>query len=539
MTKPRSDVAFTPAVKTVQERLGSRRNYEETEQDSDWWLDTVTPELAEFIAERDSFYLGTASAEGQPYIQHRGGPKGFLKVLDDRTLAFADFSGNRQYISYGNLNENNKAFIFLMDYANRRRIKVWGTAKVVDDDPELMLKVTDPNYHGKPQRAFVFRLAVWDGNCPQHINPRYTEKQIQELPDCPCCEPAPGKFSGTLEVAEILNETHDVKTFRLVHPKGGDIPLTYLPGQFLTLEIEPKGKLTRRSYTIASTPTRPKCLEITVKRDEKGLVSKYLHDEIKTGSSIKLSAPSGVFTFTGKEHTSIVLIAAGVGITPIMSVVRYLTDQKWEGEIFLLLSFRSRKDFIFFNEIEELKNQHSNLHVQVAMSRPEANWTGLTGRINKKLIVDFVPNISSHRFHICGPDSMMKDVKMMLTDLEVPKEQIKLEAFGPVKRKPKSDPVDATRSPARTATVFFAAAGKSAPLPPDASILEVADSIGVEINNACRSGICGSCKVKLVSGCVTMECEDALTTEEKAQGIVLACQSKSTGSVEIDVYKGP
>ena len=391
MNQPRSDIAFTPTVKGIQERLGSRRNYHETEEDPDWWLDRITPELAEFIAERDSFYLGTTSAEGQPYIQHRGGPPGFLKVLDDRTLAFADFSGNRQYISYGNLNDNDKAFIFLMDYTNRKRIKVWGTAKVVEDDPELMQQLTDPNYRGKPERAFVFRISLWDGNCPQHINPRYTEEQIQKLPECPCCDPNPGRFSGTLEVAEVLDETEHVKTIRLVQPGGGNIPFEYLPGQFLTLDIEPGGKRTRRSYTIASTPTRPECLEITVKREEMGLVSRYLHNEAIPGCQLRLSAPAGKFTFTGKDRDSIVLIAAGVGITPMMSVVRYLTDQNWEGEIFMILSFRNLKEFIFLREIEELKERHRNFHLEVTLSRPEEDWPGPTGRIRKELIASFVP----------------------------------------------------------------------------------------------------------------------------------------------------
>ena len=366
----RSDVAFTPAVKTLQSRNGSRANYQETEQDPDWWLDTITPELVEFIAERDSFYLGTANAEGQPYIQHRGGPKGFLKVIDDRTLGFADFIGNCQYISYGNLNENDKAFIFLMDYVNRKRIKIWGTAKVVDDDPELLEKLADPNYPGKPERAFVFRLSLWDVNCPQHINPRYTEEQVQDLEECPCCDPNPGRFSGTLKVAEVIEETANVRTFRLVPPDGGNIPFEYLPGQFLTLEIEPAGKRIKRSYTIASSPTRPECLEITVKREEKGLVSGYLHSEIKPGDQLRLSAPAGGFTFTGEQHNSIVLIAAGVGITPIMSVVRYLTDKKWDGDIFVILSFRTVQDFIFAEEIGRLEERHSNLHVKGHVDAP-------------------------------------------------------------------------------------------------------------------------------------------------------------------------
>ncbi len=535
MKRPRSDVAFTPTVKGLQERLGSRRNYEETEEDQEWWLDGVTPELAEFIAERDSFYLGTASADGQPYIQHRGGPKGFLKVLDDHTLAFADFSGNRQYISYGNLNDNDKAFIFLMDYTNRKRIKVWGTARVVEDDPELLEKLTDPSYRGKPERAFIFRLSLWDGNCPQHINPRYTEEQIQELPECPCCDPNPGRFSGTLEVAEVHNETENVKTFQLSQPDGGKIPFDYLPGQFLTLDIEPGGKRTRRSYTIASTPTRPECLEITVKREEMGLASRYLHDEVKPGSQLRLSAPAGKFTFTGKERDSIVLIAAGVGITPLMSVVRYLTDQNWEGEIFMLLSFRRLEDFIFHKEIEGLKERHRNLHVEVTLSRPEGDWSGPTGRIRKELITDFVPEATSRLFHICGPEPMMRDVRAMLEELEVPKEQVKIEAFGTVKRKPKPDAAEEARPVVSDATVTFISEGKSAPLPPNEPILDIAESIGVEIDNACRSGTCGSCKVKLVSGIVSMEYEDALTKEEKAQNVILACQAISVDDVEVDV----
>ena len=184
MTQPTSDVAFTPAVKLAQEDRGSRQLYEKVEARGGW-RDRVTPELAGFIAERDSLYLGTASADGQPYIQHRGGPTGFLKVLDEKTLALADFSGNRQYISLGNLSENDKAFIFLIDYPNQRRFKIWGTARFVEDDPALLAQLTDPSYDAAPERALVFTLEAWDVNCPQHITPRYVdggaEEEIQRL----------------------------------------------------------------------------------------------------------------------------------------------------------------------------------------------------------------------------------------------------------------------------------------------------------------------------------------------------------------------
>ncbi len=177
MTSPTSDIAFTPAVKALQEQSGSRAGYARMAEKRDW-RDTVTPELAAFLAERDSFYLASASAEGRPYIQHRGGPKGFLKVLDDKRLAFADFGGNRQYISAGNLSENDRVSIFLMDYPNRRRIKLWGRARVVEDDPDLLERLVEPGYQAKPERAILFEVEAWDVNCPQHITPRYTEDQL-------------------------------------------------------------------------------------------------------------------------------------------------------------------------------------------------------------------------------------------------------------------------------------------------------------------------------------------------------------------------
>ncbi len=160
MDRPISDIAFTPAVKAAQQQRGSRSAYAKMEQRGGW-NDIVTPKLAEFIAARDSFYLGTAAA-GQPYIQHRGGPKGFLKVVDERTLAIADYVGNAQYISLGNLAENNKAFIFLMDYPNRHRIKIWGRAEFVEGDSELLSRVADSDYEARPERVLVFHVMAWD-----------------------------------------------------------------------------------------------------------------------------------------------------------------------------------------------------------------------------------------------------------------------------------------------------------------------------------------------------------------------------------------
>ncbi|MDJ0935393.1 MAG: pyridoxamine 5'-phosphate oxidase family protein [Kiloniellales bacterium] len=199
-----SDVAFTPAVKAMQEKLGSRAGYARMEEKGGWKTN-VTPDLATFLAQRDSVYLATASAEGQPYIQHRGGPKGFLKVIDERTLGFADFGGNRQYISLGNLSENDRAQLFLIDYANRRRVKVWGRARVIEDDPFLLERLADPGYPGKPERAILFTVEAWDVNCPQHITPRFTEEDLA---------PGLGKLKARIqeleaEVARLKGEEGD------------------------------------------------------------------------------------------------------------------------------------------------------------------------------------------------------------------------------------------------------------------------------------------------------------------------------------------
>lgn len=184
-----SDIAFTETVKKIQKEKESRNIYANMEQRGSW-ESTVTEFLASFIAQRDSFYMATVNAEGQPYIQHRGGPKGFLKVINSTTLGFADFSGNRQYISYGNLQDNNKVCLFLMDYPNQTRIKLWGTSEVNETDETLIRQLSVSDYNGQVERAFIIHIEAWDRNCPQHILPRYTKQEIQELDVCENCEPA-------------------------------------------------------------------------------------------------------------------------------------------------------------------------------------------------------------------------------------------------------------------------------------------------------------------------------------------------------------
>lgn len=175
-----SDVAFTPTVKAIQSRKGSRQGYASMEERGSWET-RLTADLAEFIGRQTSIFLGTASSDGQPYIQHRGGPPGFLKVLDDKTIGFADFSGNRQYITVGNLTENPKAMIFLIDFRVRQRVKLWGEARVIEDDPDLIKRLKPEGYNAREEQAILFTVSAWDTNCPQHIPQRLGAEEVDAM----------------------------------------------------------------------------------------------------------------------------------------------------------------------------------------------------------------------------------------------------------------------------------------------------------------------------------------------------------------------
>jgi ferredoxin-NADP reductase len=353
------------------------------------------------------------------------------------------------------------------------------------------------------------------------------------------------KWTGNLRVSRLFQETPDVKTFRLMNPLGGVLPFSYLPGQFLTVTVLMNGKPVKRSYTIASSPTQHDYVEITVKHEEGGEVSGHLHTQIREGDLLEASGPSGSFIFTGRECKCILLIGGGVGITPLMSVLRYLTDRSWPGDIFLVYSCHTPRDIIFREELDYLLRRHPNLRVNIIVSHPEgADWKGPTGRITKELIAQSVPDLASRYVHLCGSVPLMEAVKRILAELGVPPERVKTEAFGRALGKP-----EPTRPPAALPAgagaeeraskvalpaVTFSLSDKSALLPPDKPILDVADEIGVEIDNSCRVGTCGTCRVKLLSGQVTMAVEDGLEPGDKEKNIILACQAKSTGNVAVE-----
>ena len=242
----------------------------------------------------------------------------------------------------------------------------------------------------------------------------------------------PNSWTGTLLVSEIFEETSKVKTFRLTDPAGGRLPFNFLPGQFLSLTVIPNGIPVKRSYTIASSPTHRNYCELTVKHETHGIVSTYLNTQVHEGELLQITGPSGRFTFVESEVNGIVLIAGGVGITPMMSVIRYLLDHSWKKEIYLFFTCKNDKSVIFQEEIKYLQNRHPNLHVWITLTRQEHSpkTPYHSGRITKATLTKHVPEIASQRIHICGPVPMMNALKEMLEDLAVPKDNIKSEEFA-------------------------------------------------------------------------------------------------------------
>ncbi|MBX9792604.1 MAG: 2Fe-2S iron-sulfur cluster binding domain-containing protein [Pirellulales bacterium] len=410
-------------------------------------------------------------------------------------------------------------------------------------------------YFHKMQRAAVLLQGLTGGAPPSagggagSIPPPTRASPNDDRPALPIRSVAygdvtPKKWSGNLRISRVFQEAPDVKTFRLMNPLGGPLPFSYLPGQFITVAVPIDGKLVKRSYTLASSPTQHDFAEITVKHEEGGEVSGFLHERTQEGDLLAFSGPSGAFIFTGRECKCILLIGGGVGITPLMSVLRYLTDRSWPGDIYLLYGCHAPQDIIFREELDYLQRRHPNLHIVISVTHPEGtDWKGPTGRIAKEMIAQTVPDIASRYVHLCGPVPLMEAIKKALLELGVPEKRIKTEAFGLALGKPEPSRAlaaptgggaEATVSTATLPTVSFSLSNKAGPLPPDKTVLDVADEIGVEIDNSCRVGTCGTCRVKLLSGQVTMAVEDGLEPGDKESNIILACQAKTTGDVVVE-----
>jgi ferredoxin-NADP reductase/ferredoxin len=397
----------------------------------------------------------------------------------------------------------------------------------------------------------------------------------------------------TLRCARVVDETNDVKTFCFV--ANPPVLFTYKPGQFITLDLEINGEQVLRSYSISSTPSRPHTLEITVKQvppppdrgaeTPRGLVSNWLHENITAGSEIKVSGPLGKFTCFANPSQKLLMISAGSGITPMMSMSRWIVDTASDCDIIFLHSARSPRDIIFRQELESMSGRYPNFHLAITTTRqdPGQSWLGLTGRINPAILKMVAPDFQERTVYVCGPNTFMEGVNEILESLDFPMHNYYEESFGPPRKvkkpkpadEPKAQPTSSDKTPSRSGlqswlrrlpaepppaiqdnggrsidpqppvpspstssqiAVVFSKSGKEVTSDGEDPILNLAEQEGVKIRSSCRSGNCGTCKKRKLEGEVTMEGYDpeALEESERQEGYILTCISYPKGRVVID-----
>jgi ferredoxin-NADP reductase/DMSO/TMAO reductase YedYZ heme-binding membrane subunit/ferredoxin len=403
-----------------------------------------------------------------------------------------------------------------------------------------------------------FGLGRWDRSLRRQPPRRMVPASIQ--PRVAASSASPKFWKGNLKLAKIFTETPDVKTFRFVDPEGGRLPFEFQPGQYLNLKLKIDGSQVNRSYTIASSPTRRDYCEITVKREPNGTASKFIHDTWRENDLIEIGAPAGKFFFTGKSTDEVILIAGGVGITPVMSMLRFLTDRCWAGAVHFIFVAKTHQDFIFREELEYLNKRFPNLGLHITFTRAEPNDEVYkffsAGRLTAERLAEWIPNLATLPVYMCGPDPMMEDTRRLLLEAGVLENAIHTEAFS---TKPTSPVGESLRDElgqdgaeaksaenARAAMSYSATDGAEFSLRvqgsatdikllADESILEGAERCGIEIPFECRSGVCGQCKVRLCAGKVRMDSTYALSAAEAKAGWILACQAHLDTDAEIKI----
>ena len=350
---------------------------------------------------------------------------------------------------------------------------------------------------------------------------------------------------GDVKVIGVHQETHNVKTLRLALADQSPLPFAYEPGQFCTVTAPagPDGSDISRSYTIASSPTDRDAFELTIKREDQGQMSRHLHDAIDVGSMLQVKVPLGRFYFNGEQSDRIALVAGGVGVTPMMSALRYLTAHRWQGRIAFLYFAKAERDVIFHDELMRLADLMPNLSLNIWLSEPsDQSWTGRTGMVSADGVKEAVPDIANFRVHVCGPQPMMDAAKRTMLELGVAKENFKMESFGdaanappgapPPNKEPSAPPTD--QENAKAYAVSFARTNASIEIADAQTVLEAADQVNAPIDRSCLAGTCGACIVKLLQGEVHMDVDDALEPDEIADGYILACQAHPKSKLSVD-----
>ncbi|CAD7052691.1 pyridoxamine 5'-phosphate oxidase [Pseudorhizobium endolithicum] len=479
-----SQLMFTAPVQALQSRHGSRGAYEQFAEPEAPANDRLGALEQTFLSQRDSFYMASISQSGWPYVQHRGGPKGFLKVLDERTIGFADYSGNRQYVSVGNFATDDRVSLILVDYLARRRLKVLGRVRILErgKDDESLAQVQDESYPARVERGIMIAVEAFDWNCPQHIVPRYTEEElraqfdfverISSKPDRVQRVEAKAFGDGPLPliVSGIRQLTPRVRAYELRHAEHQPLP-AITAGAHLAVPIAMAGHTHWRSYSIARTGPCENSYEIAVLADGDG--SRVIHESYQIGARINCRMPRNDFAL-GDESTPAVLIAGGIGITPIRKMAEELDRC---GRAFELhYAVRSRAEAAYLDELESLCPDR--LIVYERSVRP-------------MVVSDILASCGTGaHIYACGPERMIEDVIASAQEAECDLARIHLERFG--KRQ--------TDSEARPFTIRIPDYGVDVNVGANQTALDALVNAGFEVPSDCRAGNCGTCSIALKSG---------------------------------------
>lgn len=421
-------IAFTPNVRAAQARMGSRDAYRTAELGEPENIDLGALEI-DFIRARDSFYQGTVGDNGWPYVQHRGGPAGFLKVLDARTIGYADFSGNRQYISVGNLAGDDRVSLFLMDYPGQRRLKLWGRARLVDEDsePELIARLESADYRAPVERGVLITIEAYDWNCPKHITPRFTERELaartgntRHTPVAGAPQPRHDTEIGAgalkLIVTGIRQLTPRVRAYEL-RARDGSSLRAVTAGAHLPLPVKlPDGSTVTRQYSLSSLPGQGDAFEIAVLREDEGRgASAAIHASWQIGTMLATQPPANQFPLHDDGRPA-VLIAGGIGITPIKAMAQAL---KSRGTAFELhYTGRRAVDMAYLEPLaREMPDRLRTYFTQSADGK----------RIDLAAIIRTAP--TDALFYVCGPAGMIEDARRAVRGQSLPPERLRYENF--------------------------------------------------------------------------------------------------------------
>ena len=514
-------IAFTDTVREVQSEHNSRAGYSRMDQGEDY-NHLLSQQEADFLAERDSFYMASVSETSWPYVQHRGGPKGFMRVLDESTIGFADFSGNRQYVSTGNFRINDRVSLFFMDYPNRRRLKMMGRIEqVADTDWETLAKLESADYRATIERGFLIHVEGFDWNCPQHITPRFSEAEVEQtiapliaenralkaaqlearqVNDRTSFTQPLGQGELPLVISGIRQLTPRVRAYELSHRDGLPLPQASAGAHLRVPVLSSNGETGVRHYSITSNPARDDIFEIAVLREEEGEGgSLFIHEHYQLGQVLNCEPVDNYFELHVDERPAL-LIAGGIGITPIKAMVHELQDR--DAELTLHYAGRSLNEMAFQAWLQKMLPGRVRLY-----SADQSE------RLDLQAVLADAP--ADTVFYGCGPQRLMDAFEAAAVKLNIPRSRVRLERFN------------AAQAPdAQAITVQLARSNKTIHVEPDQSILDAALEAGIDAPYSCKTGNCKSCAVKVIDG-RPQHLDNALSDDERTQRLMCPCVSRS------------